>query len=54
MIRERLPTALEPWPVAVVKSRVLELASFARGWEKDKGAVPAALLLPWSNGQVKG
>ena len=29
-------------------------ASFARRLERDRGAVDAALRLPWSNGMVEG
>jgi transposase len=54
IIRQRMVTALEPWLAAVIKNRIPELSGFARSLEKDKDAVLAALVLPWSNGQVEG
>lgn len=54
IVCQRLPEALEPWLTSVIKERIPGLLGFARGLERDKSAVLAALLLPWSNGQVEG
>ncbi len=35
-------------------SEIMELKNFTEGLQQDQAAVQAALLLPWSNGQVEG
>lgn len=54
IVRQRLVGELEPWLDVVIKNRIPELSGFARTMEKDKKAVLASLILPWSNGQVEG
>ena len=54
IVRHRLPEALESWLTAVIKKRIPGLYGFARSLEQDKNAVLAALMFPWSNGQVEG
>ena len=41
---------LEPW---IIESKRSLIASFATGIAKDKAAVHAAIMQPWSNGQVE-
>jgi transposase len=50
MIRQKATTELEPW---INQSRGSLIASFATGIANDKAAVHAAIVLPWSNGQVE-
>ncbi|MEO6778858.1 MAG: transposase [Gemmatimonadaceae bacterium] len=45
------PNALTPWFDIAEHS---ELGSLATGLRRDKDAVLAAILFPWSNGQVEG
>lgn len=50
-----LPDAnLDNWLGKVQQSTLSELHAFAKGLLADEAAVRAALLLPWSNGQVEG
>lgn len=51
MIRKRIETDLEPWIEAAGQSLV---ASFASGVSNDRTFVHAALVQPWSNGQIEG
>ena len=51
MFRTRDPNALRPWLVA---ARGSALAPFAAGLTRDFDAVLAALVFPWSSGQVEG
>ncbi len=51
MLQSRNAGALRPW---IGEARRSELASFAAGIERDHDAVLAAILFPWSNGQVEG
>lgn len=51
MFRARDPNALRPWLVA---ARGSALASFAASLTRDFDAVLAALVFPWSSGQVEG
>ncbi len=44
-------TALDPWLTAAAAS---ELRGFAASVRRDRAAVLAALLFPWSNGQTEG
>ena len=51
MIRIRAVANLDPWIEAASNSLV---ASFARGIMRDRSAVRAAIVEPWSNGQTEG
>ncbi len=51
MIRTRAVAKLDPWIEAASNSLV---ASFARGIMRDRNAVRAAIVEPWSNGQTEG
>lgn len=50
MIRKKAEIELEPW---INESKQSLIASFVTGIAKDKAAVHAAIILPWSNGQVE-
>lgn len=50
MIRKKAEIELEPW---INESKQSLIASFATGIAKDKAAVHAAIIQPWSNGQVE-
>ena len=54
MLRTQKGERLETWLEQVRTSHIPELLRFARGIERDKVAVQAALLLPYSNGMVEG
>jgi transposase len=51
MLEHHDASALDPWLAAAEAS---ELRSFATGLRRDHDAVLAAVLFPWSNGQVEG
>lgn len=51
MIRTRAVANLDPWIEAASNSLV---ASFGRGVMRDRRAVRAAIVEPWSNGQTEG
>jgi len=51
IIRERDLPALIPW---IVAAKQTALTSFATRLERDMEAAKAALMLPWSQGQVEG
>jgi transposase len=51
MIRKKIADDLNPW-IAEAKSSLI--ASFATGITKDKAAVRASIIQPWSNGQTEG
>ena len=51
LVHARTEDALDAWLDEAVGS---ELGSFAAGLRQDEHAVRAALLLPWSSGQVEG
>jgi transposase len=51
MLKSHDANALRPWLTAAHQS---ELKSFARGIERDRDAVLAAILFQWSNGPVEG
>ncbi len=51
MMRSKDATRLDPWIAFAKESK---LASFATGIEADKDAVTAAIIEPWSSGQVEG
>jgi len=51
LVRTRSVDALTPWLADAEKG---DLRGFAAGLRQDEQAVRAALLLPWSSGQVEG
>lgn len=51
MVRTRSVDALTPWLADAERG---DLCGFAAGLRQDEQAVRAALLLPWSSGQVEG
>ncbi len=51
MVRTRSLDALTPW---LAEAGAGDLRGFAAGLRQDEQAVRAALLLPWSSGQVEG
>ncbi len=54
LIRDRTPSALDPWLEQVAQGQVSSLRGFARGLRRDYSAVKAALELPFNNGQLEG
>jgi transposase len=51
MIRGKIVEDLDPW---IAQAKASLLTSFATGITKDKAAVSAAIIRPWSNGQTEG
>ena len=51
MIRKKSLVDLDPW---LERARSSLVASFANGVTKDRAAVAAAIVSPWSNGQTEG
>ena len=51
MIRSKIAEDLEPW---IAEAKASLLGSFASGITKDKAAIRAAIVEPWSNGQTEG
>ncbi len=51
MMRSKDGAGLDPWIASASESK---LAGFAAGIEADKDAVAAAIIEPWSSGQVEG
>jgi transposase len=51
LLAHRDATALDPWLTAAERT---ELRAFSAGLRRDHDAVLAAVLFPWSNGQVEG
>jgi transposase len=51
MLRQKLIADLDPW---IETAGAGLIASFANGVMKDKTAVRAAIIEPWSNGQTEG
>jgi transposase len=51
MMRTRKPEKLQLWIAAVKESNI---AAFAAGIETDEAVVRAAIIEPWSSGQVEG
>ncbi|MDF2809643.1 MAG: transposase [Microvirga sp.] len=51
MIRQRVPADLEPW---VTNASASLIASFAGGISRDRAAVRAPIIEPWSNNQTEG
>jgi len=54
LIRERDRAALSGWLQQAEESGVAELRSVAVGMRRDRAAIEAALVLPWSQGQTEG
>ena len=54
MVRTQKGAHLETWLEPVRASHIPELLRFAKGIERDKAAVQAALLLPSRNGVAEG
>ena len=50
MVRRKCIEELEPW---LEQARHTLVVSFANGVVKDKAAVSAAIVSPWSNGQTR-
>jgi transposase len=53
LVRERDEAALAPWLAAAATSGLADFVEFAKGVERDRAAVEAALTTPWSNGQTE-
>jgi transposase len=53
MVRQRTPSALQPWIETALSSGLPDLKRFASGLQQDM-AVRAALELPYSNGPTEG
>jgi transposase len=51
MIRQRVPADLDPW---IDDASASLITSFASGISRDRAAVHAAIIEPWSNGQTEG
>ena len=54
LVRKRQGSDLDAWLDRVRASHILELQGFVQGIERDKAAVQAGLMLPYSNGVVEG
>jgi transposase len=54
MVREQRVGELNLWLRAASESGIHQFRAFAKSLERDYEAVRAALILPWSNGQVEG
>jgi transposase len=54
LIRARAAEKLPTWLDAATSSGVPEFAEFARGLQRDRAAVEAALTSEWSSGQIEG
>jgi transposase len=54
MVREGRGNELDNWLCETEKSGVNDLHNFSKSLRSDYEAVKAALVLPWSNGQVEG
>ncbi len=51
MMRSKDEAGLDPW---IASAKQSNLAGFASGIEADRDAVAAAIVEPWSSGQVEG
>ena len=51
MIRKKITDDLDPW---IAEAKASLITSFATGITKDKAAVRASIIQPWSNGQTEG
>jgi transposase len=54
VVRERDQAAFPRWLEQAEASGIPELRSVAVGMRRDRAAIEAALLLPWSQGQTEG
>jgi transposase len=54
LIRKQSQSDLNTWQQRVYASGLCELATFARGLDRDRAAVDAALSEKWSNGPTEG
>ena len=54
LVRERDRAALSGWLQLAEASGVVELHGVAVGMRRDRAAIEAALVLPWSQGQTEG
>lgn len=54
IVRQREEGALAGWVAVATASRLPDLMSLAAGLLRDWAAVRAALIEPWSSGQVEG
>lgn len=51
IIRRKTGRDLDPW---IEEAKASPVASFAKGIVRDRAAVRAAIISPWSNGQTEG
>jgi transposase len=51
ILRKKIAADLDPW---IAEAKTSLIASFATGITKDRDAVRAAIIQPWSNGQTEG
>ncbi len=54
MRRARAASTLDLWLTDCLASGMPELVHFARGLQRERAAVQAALTRPYSNGQIEG
>ena len=54
MLSQQVPEKLDDWLEQMESCGVKKLQNFALGLRQDYGAVRAALIYDWSNGQVEG
>ena len=54
MVCQRLPDRFDAWLERARASGIVEFEMFAKGLERERAEVIAALRLPWSSGQVEG
>lgn len=54
IICDRLADKFEPWVQDALAINISAVSSFVGGLKKDYSAIHAALIYPWSNGQVEG
>jgi transposase len=54
MVRERRSGDLDAWIARAKASGLSDLETFARGLERERPSILAALEVTWSNGQVEG
>jgi transposase len=54
VVRERDRAALSGWLQQAEASGIPELRAVATGMRRDRAAIEAALMLPWSQGQTEG
>lgn len=54
IMREGEEDKLNAWLKEAEDSSLSEIRTFARGVRQDEAAIRAAIILPWSSGQVEG